>query len=120
MFLALGILAVVSIAVWIGTLTGAIPGTGTRGPLWEGHELLFGFALAAVAGFLLTAVATWTGRPPVRGMPLLTLVTAWLLGRVVLASGLPASAWAAGIAMTFPLLLTALVAWEILLGGSAA
>lgn len=118
MFLGLGIFAVMTLALWILTLTGVTPATSTRGPLWHSHEMLFGFALAAVAGFLLTAVATWTGRPPVQGMPLLTLVAAWLLGRVVLASGFPPSVWTAGIAMAFPTLLTVLVAREILLGGS--
>ena len=118
MFLGLGIFAVVTMAVWTTMLTGATSVMGARGPLWHGHEMLFGFALAAVAGFLLTSVATWTGRPPVHGMPLLTLVAAWLLGRVILASGLPPALWTAGLAMVFPVLLTALVAREVFGGAS--
>ena len=34
---------------------------------WHIHEMLFGFVMAAVAGFLLTAIPNWTGRLPVRG-----------------------------------------------------
>jgi uncharacterized protein involved in response to NO len=58
--------------------------------------MLFGFALAAVAGFLLTAVATWKGRFPVQGLRLLAMFSAWLLGRVAMATGLPPSTWLAG------------------------
>lgn len=118
MFLGLGIFALLNMAMWIGPLVGAIPIVGAYGPLWHAHEMLFGFALAAVAGFLLTAVATWTGRPPVQGLPLLALCLAWLLGRVAMATGLPPSTGLAAIAMVFPVMLTVLVAREIILGGS--
>jgi uncharacterized protein involved in response to NO len=30
---------------------------------WHGHEMIFGFDAAAIAGFLLTAVPVWTARP---------------------------------------------------------
>lgn len=50
--------------------------------LIHGHEMLFGFGGAAIAGFLLTAVATWTRRPLIAGMPLQVLVFVWLLGRL--------------------------------------
>ena len=50
---------------------------------WHGHELLFGIVGAAIAGFLLTAVANWTGRPPVSGALLMSLVGVWLAARLV-------------------------------------
>nr|WP_243470279.1 NnrS family protein [Halomonas lionensis] len=58
---------------------------------WHQHEMLFGFAAAVVAGFLLTAVRNWTGLPSLSGVPLLGLVVLWLLGRVLMAfpMGLP-------------------------------
>ena len=40
---------------------------------WHIHEMLFGFAMAAIAGFLLTAIPNWTGRPPVAGIGLALL-----------------------------------------------
>ena len=49
---------------------------------WHGHEMLFGFAAAAIAGFLLTAVPSWTGTRPVSGYPLVGLIVLWALGRV--------------------------------------
>ncbi len=48
---------------------------------WHQHEMLFGFAGAIIAGFLLTAVPNWTGHPTPRGAKLALLVLLWLLGR---------------------------------------
>ena len=44
--------------------------------------MLFGFVMAAVGGFLLTAIPNWTGRAPVAGTTLAVLVGLWLLGRI--------------------------------------
>lgn len=49
---------------------------------WHLHELLFGVMPAIIAGFLLTAIPNWTGRLPVKGVPLVLLVLLWLAGRV--------------------------------------
>jgi uncharacterized protein involved in response to NO len=49
---------------------------------WHVHETLYGFLPAVVTGFLLTAIPNWTGRLPIQGLPLLTLVAVWLAGRV--------------------------------------
>jgi len=43
---------------------------------------LFGFVIAAIAGFLLTAIPNWTGRRPVSGAPLALLAALWLVGRI--------------------------------------
>jgi uncharacterized protein involved in response to NO len=50
--------------------------------LIHGHEMLLGYAGGAIAGFLLTAVATWTGRPPVSGRLLMALCAAWIAARL--------------------------------------
>jgi uncharacterized protein involved in response to NO len=76
----------------IGTLVVLVAGfAGARNvtdalPLarWHGHEMVFGFVGAAIAGFLLTAVPTWTGTKPVSGAPLGAIAAVWLLARVVL------------------------------------
>ncbi len=49
---------------------------------WHAHEMLFGFALATIAGFLLTAVRNWTGRTTLVGKLLLLLALPWLLARI--------------------------------------
>jgi uncharacterized protein involved in response to NO len=81
--------------------------------------MLVGFAMAAIAGFLLTAVATWTGRPPLSGGPLALLVLAWLAGRVAMAlSGELSAGVVAAVDMLFPLLLVIFVAREVVGGGN--
>lgn len=56
-------------------------------PYWHAHEMLFGFVAAVIAGFLLTAVKNWTGRPTATGPPLLLLVLLWVAGRTVMLLG---------------------------------
>ncbi|MCB2106053.1 MAG: NnrS family protein [Rhodobacteraceae bacterium] len=51
---------------------------------WHVHEQLYGYLPAVIAGFMLTAVPNWTGRLPVTGMPLLSLVLVWLIGRLAM------------------------------------
>lgn len=51
---------------------------------WHGHEMVFGYALAVVAGFLLTAVRNWTQIPTLRGLPLAALAALWLTARLVM------------------------------------
>jgi len=83
-FLAGCLLAVLAIPLWLTALSGGIsswqPAGGWLG--WHRHEMLFGFALAIIAGFLLTAVQTWTGRPGVSGTPLAVLALLWFSARV--------------------------------------
>lgn len=69
--------------LWLIAIEGGLPLTSA----WHGHEMLFGFAAAALAGFLLTAVPNWTSRPPLRGLPLAGLGLVWLAGRVAMLSG---------------------------------
>ncbi len=45
-----------------------VPATGLSGPLWHGHEMLFGFVVAVVLGFVFTAGKTWTGLQTPRGV----------------------------------------------------
>ena len=50
---------------------------------WHAHEMLFGYALAAIAGFLLTASKNWTGIQTIHGTPLALLFILWLAARVL-------------------------------------
>lgn len=85
-FLLAGAFAVVAMATWIGALTLGWEVGGDYGMLnWHAHEMLFGYASAALAGFMLTAIPNWTGRLPVSGRPLLGLVMVWIAGRLVMA-----------------------------------
>jgi uncharacterized protein involved in response to NO len=82
-FLLAGLAAIMTMAVlWWSLATGDwAAGSGTPFA-WHGHEMLFGFVAAAIAGFLLTAVPSWTGTKAVAGWPLAGLVLIWAAGRV--------------------------------------
>lgn len=81
-FLAAGTYAVVMMALWLLVLRGGLD-VGPWSPLvWHGHEMLFGFTVAVVAGFLLTAAQNWTGIRTPSGPPLAALFLLWLAGRV--------------------------------------
>lgn len=82
-FLLLGGYAVVAVLGWGLYLAGQLDWPDLLPPrIRHGHEMLFGFGGGAIAGFLLTAVATWTGRSPVAGAPLIGLCGAWAMARL--------------------------------------
>src|SRR5581483_5987577 len=117
-FLGAGVWAIVALTLWIGSLQGHLalaPGYGALP--WHGHEMLFGYGSAVVAGFLLTAVPNWTGRLPVAGTRLMALFALWCLGRVaLLATGLIGSTAAAVIDAIFLPSLLIVMGREIVVG----
>lgn len=82
-FLAGALFALLAVALWAAALHGltnpAVPGGMLA---WHRHEMPFGFGLAIIAGFLLTAVQNWTGRPGLSGRPLIALFGLWLTARL--------------------------------------
>lgn len=102
-FLGAGVLAALLVPWWAGAIAWGLPlGTGWPPTLWHGHEMLFGFIVAAVAGFLLTAVPSWTGERGFAGWPLVLLAAVWGLARFAVAtSALWPLAWVAGIDLLF-------------------
>ncbi|HSB25790.1 MAG TPA: NnrS family protein [Burkholderiaceae bacterium] len=100
--------AALSIALWALQFAGVIDHAYLRGPLWHAHEMLFGFALAVITGFLLTAGSNWTGRPTLTGAPLAALAALWLAARVLV---LTPFGWLAALAnVAFPLAAAAALA----------
>jgi uncharacterized protein involved in response to NO len=102
-FLGAGLLAALLVPWWAGALAWGLPlETGWPPTLWHGHEMLFGFIVAAVAGFLLTAVPSWTGERGFAGWPLVLLASLWALARFAVAtSGLWPLPWVAGVDLLF-------------------
>ncbi|WP_411380620.1 NnrS family protein [Pseudomonas sp. MPB26] len=107
-------LAALAIPLWLLALGG---GAGTWQPAggwlaWHRHELLFGFGLAIIAGFLLTAVQTWTGRPGVSGTPLALLAALWLAARLGWLLDAP---WPllALMELSFPLAVAGVMGWTL-------
>jgi len=86
-FLAAGFAAVTLIPLWVAAWVFGVPvGSAWPPTLWHAHEMLFGFIAVAIAGFLLTAVPSWTGRRGFAGWPLIALITLWVLGRLLVAT----------------------------------
>jgi len=119
-FLGGALWAVLTIALFIPALTGAINlPSAMPATVWHAHALLYGFLPAIVAGFILTAVPNWTGRLPIAGWPLAGLAGLWLAGRLaVLFSGAIGAGTAAVIDMVFLLALVGVIAREIIASGN--
>ncbi len=93
--------AALSIGLWAAQYAGWLGTPYLNGPLWHAHEMLFGFALAVIVGFLFTAGRNWTGRPTPTGAALAALALLWLAARVLV---LTPFGWAAAAAnVAFPL-----------------
>lgn len=86
-FLLASLVAVVAISAWILVVRGVwVPRGALVGVDLHVHEMVFGFAAAVIAGFLLTAVKNWTGRAPAPPLLLGVLVALFVLGRVAVAA----------------------------------
>ncbi|MGE0287529.1 MAG: NnrS family protein [Bradyrhizobium sp.] len=117
-FLLGAIQAGLSILVWLPVFHGELTLSSAFAPRdWHVHEMLYGYLPAVVTGFLFTAIPNWTGRLPLRGGPLATLVAVWLAGRlaVTFSAGL---GWLVAMLVdcSFLLLVAAAAAREIVAG----
>jgi uncharacterized protein involved in response to NO len=90
-FLAAGLFAVVSMTAWLVWLALHASGAAIREPiiavaphLWHGHEMIFGYAVAVLAGFFLTAVPSWTGAPAAPTIFVSVTGAIWLAGRLAM------------------------------------
>src|SRR5450755_3285774 len=93
--------AALSIGLWAAGLAGWLNHPYLSSPLWHAHEMLFGFTLAVVVGFLLTAGRNWSNRPTLSGAPLAALAALWVAGRVLVFTPLH---WTAAVVdSAFPL-----------------
>lgn len=80
--------AAISVPLWVASIFGLVEINGPlEGVLWHSHELIFGFAVVILVGFLFTAVQNWTGRKTPNGLALGGLLALWLAARVLLFVG---------------------------------
>jgi len=101
--------------VWLLALTnpGGFHSVWPSPTLWHGHEMIFGFGLAVIAGFLLTAIRNWTSVQTLHRWPLALLAVLWLGARI--ANLIPEARIPAAILDTlFNLGLGMAVTWPIL------
>lgn len=112
-YLGAAAFSALAITLWLATLFGLL---GSNAPLtapsinplyWHAHEMAFGFALAVIAGFLLTASNNWTGILPAAGLPLALLFALWATARLAMLGD--SLLLAAACDTAFALLLSALL-----------
>lgn len=126
-FLAAGVYSALLMTVWLAFVADlAAGGSGNWLAIagspyaWHAHEMIYGFAGAAIGGFLLTAVPNWTGALPVSGGPLAGLFALWALGRVAMAfSGLLPPWLVAAADLAFIPVLGMFAAWQLLVKPAA-
>lgn len=109
--------AVIDLALWAGFLAAGLPLPSVPGGpvVWHVHELVFGFGLAAITGFLLTAVPEFTGAASCSARTTLTLLALWIAARIAFAtSGLIGLLPAALLELAAVLLLAAIAAPPLL------
>jgi uncharacterized protein involved in response to NO len=114
-FLGASVAALLLVPLWAANFALGLPlATDWPSTLWHAHEMLFGFVCAAVAGFLLTAVPSWTGRRGFAGGPLVLMSGLWLLGRLLIGSS---ASWpvalVAAVDLAFLPVLGAFIAWPL-------
>jgi uncharacterized protein involved in response to NO len=121
-FLLAGIWAPIALALSIEMIQGRIElPTAFDTVSWHFHEMLFGYVVAAIAEFLLTAVPNWTGQLPLRGLPLFGLVLLWLAGRAAVVISGVIGVWpSALIDLSFLFVLAAVMLREIVAGRQLA
>ena len=82
-YLAAAAYAALAMLMWLASLTGLWT-SPINDPRWHAHEMIFGYALAVVTGFLFTAVRNWTQQATPVGRPLAAIVGLWLAARLLL------------------------------------
>ena len=94
--------AALSILLWIGVYSGVVPNAYHGNPVWHAHEMIYGFTVAVIVGFLFTASRNWTSHPTPTGTPLAALAMLWVAGRVAVLT--PWTLASAVVNVAFPVL----------------
>ena len=83
-FALAGLSALILIVLWNAVFKGTLTAANYFSPgNWHAHEMLLGYSVAVIAGFLLTAVKNWTGKPTLTGDKWAGLALLWLYGRIL-------------------------------------
>ena len=110
-YLLAALFAALSVPLWIAQYAGLLPAPAPYpAMLWHAHEMSYGFVLAVIVGFLLTAARVWTGLPTPTGGHLAGLAALWVAARVFNYFGpLPAAILADAAFLILPMIALGLV-----------
>ncbi|WP_353572571.1 NnrS family protein [Candidatus Albibeggiatoa sp. nov. BB20] len=114
-FLGAGWFAILSMLMWMFIYAGqlSMPLSGIPITYWHAHEMIYGYGLAVIAGFLLTATKNWTGQQTLHGWSLAALFSLWVIARLMPLFNLPIL-WIAVLDLSFCVFLIASIAWPII------
>jgi len=115
-YLLASVFAALSVLIWVAQVAGWLPVAVLPGPVGHAHEMVFGYALAVVVGFLFTAGRNWSGQATPSGGALMALAGLWLVARVLALTPWFAAAALANVA--FAWLSAAGLARALVRGGS--
>ena len=115
-YLLASIFAALSVMLWVCQYASFLPAAYLRSPAWHGHEMLYGYAMAVIAGFLFTAVRNWTGQPTPTGATLAGFAALWIAGRVLVMT--PFETSAALVNASFPVAVAIAIGIPIVRSGS--
>ncbi len=84
-FIGAALFAVLSMLLWVLIYPlQLLPPLNELAPItWHAHEMVYGYSMAVIAGFLLAAVKNWTGLQTPRGAVLLLVFLIWALARLL-------------------------------------
>lgn len=114
-YLLAALQALLSVPLWALQFSGLLEHAWLRGAAWHGHEMVFGYTLAVIIGFLFTAGRNWSGQPTPTGRPLMALAALWLLARVLVLTPYAGAAALVNVAVPW---LAAWGLWRALRAGS--
>ena len=119
-FLGAGVFAIVSMAMWMAIYTFGwdVPIQGMTRFQWHAHEMLYGYSLAVITGFLLTAIRNWTGMETLSGFRLMGLFLLWGVARVAMLFGTRYLLIAGVFDLLFASLLIAAISHPVIKAGS--
>ncbi|MEO8385137.1 MAG: NnrS family protein [Betaproteobacteria bacterium] len=115
-YLLASVFAAISVPLWVCQYAGFLPAAYMKSMVWHGHEMLFGYVLAVITGFLFTAVRNWSGQPTPTGGILAAFALLWIAGRVLVLT--PFDMAAALVNAAFPIAVAIGIAMPMLRGGN--
>ena len=104
-FLGACLFAIAAMAQWLGVYLYGMPLelSGVSVQLWHAHQMIYGYSMAVIAGFLLTAAWNWTGLKTASGASLAWIFLPWAAARFLMLGGTAQLAWAAAADLLFML-----------------
>ncbi len=115
-FSGAGLFALLAMILWLALYSGKIqaPNSELSAMQWHAHEMIYGYAIAVICGFLLTAAQNWTGVSTLKGSLLAGLFILWCTARVLLLPGLNFLVVAAVFDLLFMFLLFIAIAYPVI------